>query len=68
MSKRMRIKIIDEIEFCCSKMKEYYESHNIHFEAADCKMSFGDKMIDQCPFCYTDMEIDVSVSHWGGER
>jgi len=66
MSRRMRIKIIDEIEFCCKKMKDYYESHNIKFDSADCKMSYEGKMIDVCPFCNTDMEIEVSKSHWGG--
>ena len=66
MEKRMRIKIIDEVQFCCEEMKEYYGSHTIEFDSRACKMSYGDRMIDQCPFCETDMEIDVSVSHWGG--
>ena len=68
MSRRMRIKIIDEIEFCCKEMKDYYDSHDdIEFDSADCKMSYKGKMIDVCPFCNTDMEIDVSIAHWGGE-
>ena len=69
MEKRMRIKFIDEVEFCCKKMKDYYESHNdIHFNSSDCTMSYEGEMIDVCPFCNTDMEIDVSVCHWGGEK
>lgn len=65
----MRIKIIDEVEFCCKEMREYYESHNyIKFDSVDCKMSYEGKMINKCPFCKTFMEIDVSVSHWGGEN
>jgi len=63
----MRVKIIDEVEFCCKKMKEYYDTHNIQFNSGDCKMSFGDRMIDECPFCEKLIEIDVSVSHRGGE-
>ena len=23
----MRIKYVDEVEFCCNKMKKYYEDH-----------------------------------------
>ena len=67
----MRIKIIDEVEFCCKEMRDYYEQDghtNIKFDSVDCKMSYKGKMIDVCPFCNTDMEIDVSVSHWGGEE
>lgn len=60
----MRIKIIDEVEFCCKEMRGYYESHNIKFDSTDCKMSYRGEMIDVCPFCNTNMEIDVSVSHW----
>jgi hypothetical protein len=67
MTRRMKIRIIDEVQFCCKKMKEYYDSHNIQFNTSACKMSYEDRMIDRCPFCKTDMEIDVSVSHWGGE-
>jgi hypothetical protein len=67
----MRIKIIDEVQFCCKKMRDYYEQdghNNIKFDSVDCKMSYKGKMIDVCPFCNTDIEIDVSVSHRGGER
>ena len=67
MGKRMRIKLIDEVQFCCKEMREYYEGHNIEFDTSNCKMSYGDRMIDECPFCYADMEINVSTSHWGGE-
>ena len=64
----MRIKIIDEVQFCCKEMRRYYESHDdIEFDSDDCLMSYEGKMIDVCPFCNTDMEIDVSVAHWGGE-
>ena len=69
MEKRMRIKIVDEIEFCCKKMRKYYESHeNIRFDSINHKMSYGRNYIDVCPFCGMDIEIDVSKSHWGGER
>ena len=53
----MRIKIIDEVEFCCEKMRKYYESHNVKFDTKDeapiyfYKMIYKGKPIDVCPFC-----------------
>jgi len=64
----MRIKIIDEVEFCCKQMKDYYESHdNIRFDSIRHKMSYKRKYIDICPFCNVDIEMDISKSHWGGD-
>jgi biotin synthase-related radical SAM superfamily protein len=64
MTKRMRIKIIDEVQFCCKKMREYYESHkDIKFDTVNYLMYYEGSYIDECPFCGTDMEIDVSTSH-----
>ena len=73
MGKRMRIKIIDEVRFCCEKMRKYYESHNIEFDTKDkapiyfYKMIYKGKPIDVCPFCKTYIETDISKSHYGGE-
>lgn len=67
MTKRMKIRIIDEVEFCCEKMRKYYESHNIKFDSIDSVMIYNKKAITNCPFCETFIEVDVSVAHWGGE-
>ena len=68
MTKRMRIKIIDEVEFCCKRMKKFYESHSdIKFDSFDNMMLHEGKTITNCPFCNTNIEVDVSVSHWGGK-
>ena len=75
MDKRMRIKIIDEVKFCCKKMKDYYESHDdIKFDTKDkvpmyfYKMVYEGKMINKCPFCKAYIEVDISKSHWGGDK
>jgi len=68
MHKRMRIKYVDEVEFCCKKMKEYYESHDdIKLDGEHGAMTYKGQMIDECPFCGTGIEIDISICHWGGE-
>lgn len=66
----MRIKIIDEVEFCCKKMRNFYEQdghNNIKFDSVDSVMIHNGKAITNCPFCETDIDVDVSVSHYGGE-
>jgi len=68
MHKRMRIKYVDEVEFCCRKMKEYYESHkDIKLDGEHGAMTYEGQMIDECPFCGMSIEIDISICHWGGE-
>ena len=65
LRKKMRVKFVDEVQFCCKKMQKHYESHNdIKLDSLDCTMEYEGKMIDVCPFCKADIEIDVSVSHW----
>ena len=61
----MSIKYIDEIQYCCKEMKDYYETINFRIDG-DYIVHKG-KKIDECPFCGTFIEIDVSVVHWGGE-
>jgi len=69
LSKRMRIKFIDEVQFCCKEMKEYYESHDdIKLDGDRGRIIVEGKSLGECPFCNTDIEIDVSVAHWGGEK
>ena len=68
MKPRMRVKIIDEVQFCCKPMKKFYESHDdIKFDSIDSVMLHEGKAITECPFCHTNIEVDVSVSHWGGD-
>jgi len=72
----MRIKIIDEVRFCCKKMEDYYESHdNIQFDSTekvpaacyiDYKMTYEGKLINECPFCKAHIETEISKSHWLG--
>ena len=67
MSDRMRIKYINEVEYCCNKMKEFYESHD------DIQLDDGvgivvdGKPMDECPFCHTDIEVETSVAYYGEE-
>jgi len=74
MKRRMRIKIIDEVQYCCKKMRDYYESHNVKFDTKDevpmyfYKMVYKGKMIDHCPFCGTYIETQIDKTHWGGEK
>lgn len=65
---RFRIKYIDEIEYCCKKMREYYESHTgTTFNYDNDSINIDGKEITECPFCHTFLEVDVSVVHYGGE-
>ena len=74
MTENMRIKIIDEVRFCCKKMEDYYESHDdIKFDSTeevppylDYKMTYEGKLINECPFCKAYIEIEISKSHWKG--
>jgi len=74
MKDNMRIKIIDEVRFCCKKMEDYYESHSdIKFDSTEevppylnYKMSYEGKWINKCPFCKAHIEMDISKSHWLG--
>ena len=70
----MRIKYIDEVEFCCKKMRKYYESHDVKLVSEDkvpmyfYKMLYKGKTIDECPFCEAEIEVQKDVTHWGGEK
>ena len=76
MADNMRIKIIDEVRFCCKEMEDYYESHDdIKFDSRDkvpaaayinYKMTYEGKLINKCPFCKAHIEIEISKSHWRG--
>ena len=69
MEKRMRIKYIDEIEYCCKKMKKYYESHDdIKLDSLGDYIIVDGKSINECPFCHTGIEVETSVCHYGGEK
>lgn len=69
ISKRMSIKYIDEVRFCCKKMREYYESHeDIKLDGDSGTMTYENEIIDECPFCGTTIEVEVSLCHWGGEE
>ena len=70
MKPKMRVKIVDEVQFCCKKMRDFYEQDghsNIKFDSIDCVMIYKGRAITNCEFCGANIEIDVSVSHYGGE-
>lgn len=68
MKPKMRVKYIDEVEFCCKKMRVLYSNtKDIKLDGERNRIIVKGKPMTQCPFCKTDMEIDVSVSHYGGE-
>lgn len=68
MRKRMRIKYVDEVEFCCKEMRVLYSTtEDIKLEGDKDTIIVKGKPMSKCPFCYTEIEVDVSISHYGGE-
>jgi len=68
MGKRMRVKYIDEVEFCCKPMRVLYtNTKDIKLEGERDMIIVEGKPMSQCPFCKTEIEVDVAISHYGGE-
>ncbi len=71
LKKKLKIKYIDEVNYCCEEMKQYYESHNIKFVTKDehphyfYKMLYEGKTIEECPFCGAEVRVERAVTHWG---
>ena len=68
MGKRMRVKYIDEVEFCCKRMRVLYSNtKDIKLESDRDMIIVEGKPMSKCPFCETEIEVDVSISYYGGE-
>jgi len=71
----MRIKLIDEVQYCCKKMRKYYEKNyaDMEFRTKDkvpyffYKLTHKGKVMEKCPFCGAHIDVQVSKSRWGGE-